>query len=511
MATCLCMALILVLANQWLTDQVASRQTPDEIIPVGVIQQMRASHSVNTDWATVPTFPTYFKRVHFNFSGYILAAAAFTDATATPSDRSGLLTGVRLFSQLCTLALLILVFAISRSLWGSGYALLAVCATLTAPLLFQDAHYARPEAFGTLLFTFCMWLALPGRRTSIRSDVIHLMALAMVCGFLVSIKVTYAAAALFGLPIGWRVHCMHSGHPSRRAIALGALVLILVVAGFAVGAPYAVREPRLYLDGITALAHQYHNGNPPDSLMNHSFIRQLGWISDYFVATLGLIVFPLHAIGYANRGTDPSRRLVLLTYLLALIATVIFFARQNVFFERNFSHLIPGFMIIAAGGTKWLVGKLAGNRVHYARAWIVALSIVILVVAWQLIPIGISKAVRYTFSAHGVRSIQARYQQLVAQTAKQVGATRVQGVGFASVFRDALPTNDHTPACILYSVIDYGDPWSQRFVSNLPAGYRIAAWDRSLFWKLPPSTLQVYQSPTHVFIYNPRDCEAAHG
>ena len=502
-----CLIALLFLANSLLVNQIANRQTPDEVIPIGVIQHMRATHSLDTDWAHVQSFPGYFKRVHFNFSGYIVAASRFAAITGTPSDFASLLRDLRFFSRLCTLALLLLVFSTASQLWGRGYALLAVCATLTAPLLYQDAHYARPEAFGTLLFTCVFALSLHGN-DDVRGDPLRLMLIAVISGFLVSIKVTYVAAVVMGLPVLWRC-AMHRrtgpARPMKRLLILVPPAALLFVTGFAAGAPHALSDPRAFLDGLGALAHQYRSGNPPDSLPDYSFASQITWIGGYFAATLGWPALLLQSFGYCNPDGNTRARASMLAYLAITATTVLLFARQHVFFERNFSHLLPVFLIISTGGLKWLASRLS-MATPAAAAPVVRVAFVAIMFAWwQSTPVRVSRLLHRTFSLHGVQSGSRKYQALVAETARSTGASRIEPVGFPLVYRNTLP---HAPVgvCTLYDVTTYDDPWSRRFIAGLPPGFRVAREVPSLFHGIPTSTLQTYQSPTRYLIYDSKNC-----
>lgn len=505
-----CLIALLLLANSLLINQVPSRQTPDEIIPVQVIKHMRTSGSLDTDWAHVQTFPDYFKRVHFNFSGYIMAAAAFAAITRTPANDGSLLSCLRLFSRLCMLALLLLVFIVARRLWGDGYALLATCATLTAPLLFQDAHYARPEAFGTLLFTCALALAACGNGSN-RRDFLRLVLIAALSGFLVSIKITYAAAAVFGAPVLWR--CTHRRGSNnvcwQRVTLLVLLTVVLFAAGFAAGAPYALRSPQVFLDGLIALSNQYGGGHPPHSRPDYQFLNQFGWIGGYFTATLGWLVMPLHALGYLNRDVNTQQRQALLAYLTIATITVLFFAHEHVFFERNFSHLLPGFLIIAAGGVKWLSTILLADVLATETLSVRRATIAIVFALWQFTPVRVSSHLHRTFSKRGVSADARKHEQMVQATSREIGAVQIKSVDFFYVFRDLLPPVP-TGVCVLYDVATYGDPWSQRFIAGLKPPYHIASKTPSLFSDVPTSTLQTYQSATHYLVYDAKLCHTGH-
>lgn len=505
-----CLILLLLLANRLLVDQIPWPQTPDEIIPVRVIQHMKSSHSLDTDWAHAQELPDYFRRVHFNFSGYIMAAAAFTTVTHTQPDVVDLLSRLRMFSRLSTIALLLLVFITTRRLFGNGFALLAACAILTAPLLYQDAHYTRPEAFGTLLFTCCFALAINGHEST-RKDILRLMAIAALSGFLVSIKVTYAAAILFGTPLLWRVIYKHDTDQVlwQRSAMLVVPAALLFVVGFGVGAPYALRHLHTFFDGIAVLQHQYSGmGNPPASRPEYHFFAQLGWIFSYFAAILGWLAFPLHILGYFNRDLNARQRHALYAYLAITVCTVLLFAHEHVFFERNFSHLVPAFLIISIGGLRLVATRFFSHtpRVRLLHSTVVAA----LFVAWQYTPVQVSARLNRTFSLNRVQADAHKYHEFVNNAVHNIGATKVISVGFYYVFRNTLPQAP-TGACVLYDVTTYGDPWSQKFVADLPVSFRIAHYLPSLFANMPVSTLQVYQSPTHYLIYDSKSCHTKAG
>jgi 4-amino-4-deoxy-L-arabinose transferase-like glycosyltransferase len=162
---------------------------PDEDISVGVAQQVVESGSLDTNWKNA-ALPPDFKLPQYNFSGYLLSAAA-VDAglKVLPGDAPrDTLKALRLWSALLAIAAAALTFAVGRRFFGTPTALIATLLVAINPLLAQDGFYARPEPFVTAL-TLALVLAEPAGTLLYR----RVFLAAMIAGVLIATKVSMLA------------------------------------------------------------------------------------------------------------------------------------------------------------------------------------------------------------------------------------------------------------------------------------------------------------------------------
>lgn len=495
-------ALLLFVANRYMINESGDVQNVDEFIPLHVVQHMHASGTLDTDWAH-SDLPEEFRRVHFNFSGYILSAYAFTRIVAPASLTSEelLLSRLRQFSRFATLALAVLSFLMLKREIGMGYAFVASIAVLLAPLTFQDAHYARPEALGTLLFTACFLLSLqtPGSR---RREIVRAMTILCIAGFLTSIKLTYALAAAFALPVAYRFL-------PGRALAVKSTVFFpaAVLAGMAcfvacaaAGAPYAFAHPGIYREGLAALRTQYQGLHPPHSLSHYSFIGESTWISSYFVGILGWPLLLLHPLGYVPAKTRPA----LLVFAAIASCMLLTFALQHVFFERNLSHLVPSFIIVSLIGVQWAFRQIANvsTPTSSRTALIVAAQVIAMVLVLRT-PFMTTADVRRVFQMKYIERDREDLDRHIQAAESRVGADKVVDVGYVSVLFNDLPAS---PGCVLYKITTYRDDWSRRFVDRLRATMTIDYVRPSRFSRLANSTLYTYHSASIYLAHSDDAC-----
>jgi hypothetical protein len=491
----------LYFANGFLINEIPGLQNPDEIIPMRSIQHMAQTHKLDTDWAHADLWEG-FQRVHFNFSGYLLAAYAYTsgaDPGAIAMD-GPLLSVLRQFSAVSTLALLALTFLLIRPLWGAGYAMLAALAVLLAPLTFQDAHYARPESLGALIFTACFLVAAQDAG-SIARDTSRTLLICVMCGFLVSIKVTYAPAMLFAVSL-MASHVSGNAATWRRILFVVAAGAGAFLAGAGLGAPYALMHPAAYLDGLHALQAQYAGFHAPHSLQRYSIGQQTSWIFAYFLSTIGAAALLLHPMGYLN----PRGRAAMLAFFAIAGITVAFFACQHVFFERNLSHLLPCFMIIAVGGIRSaanlaMSSRTAGRPSFNAGSVVLTALLFVLMVKTSF---GMVRELRDVFSTESVQAEREVIDAHVQRVANRIGAIHVIEVSYPQVIAGDLSA---ATECTVYKVSTYGDDWSRQFMTSVSESTKIDHIQRSRFADVPTSTLHTYHSPTIYLMHNPDLCQ----
>jgi hypothetical protein len=480
-----------------------SAYNPDELIPAQVIAHMQATGTLDTDWAHAQ-FPPYLRdylKVHYNFSGYIIASWSYIRLLQPDALSSQIATigALQLFSHLCDVMLTLIVLFFTRRWWGNFYATLAAIGVFIEPTLFQDAHYARPEALGSLLFTTCFFIAAAVERSALpRRAVTGLFATAFITGFLASIKITYLASGLFCLvPLATTAKDMTPRH-ARRIAAYLAGAALLMIAGFALGAPGAVGRPMVYMEGLHALTTQYAHLHPPFSLADYSFTGQVAWIWGYFAATMGILILIAHPFGYLCRDIP---RLTARVFLAMMIFTTLLFIHQHVFFERNFSHLLPAFVIIAIGGLR-VISATAARRVGTGR--MAGILVTALFAVSQVNAFDVSRSLWKEFKSVTWQKHQAQREAAADAAASRIGARKIIDVGYSDVFDNRVPPDND---CVLYKVVDYDDDWSRRFLASHASTFAQAGTLPSAFSHVPTSTLWTYHSPTVHLMYNPGRCK----
>ncbi|PTX98592.1 glycosyltransferase family 39 protein [Opitutus sp. ER46] len=326
----------------------------DEAITLGVVQHLRTTSDWDNNWIKADLSED-LRRNQYNFSTHLYATYLFDQGVRLIPGLEGWRTRdsgfhvFRFFVALLGAAVVLLSFNLARRLLDFSTAVVATLFVAVAPLLVQDAHYIRPEPLTTALTLGAILLCVPTPRFSSW----RVLGAGFLLGLLIACKVSLLILAW--LPL---VPLLGQPLPLGRRVALAAATFCVLALGFAVGAPGAMLHPAAYLSGIRDLMTQYAGVHPP-----HSHIDG-GWTGDmmlrYFGSTLGWTTFALFIFGLVRLAV--LRRWVVLA--LAAVPVLLFggyFATRSVFFERNLSHVLPLFLILAAWGLVELV-RLAHHR-----------------------------------------------------------------------------------------------------------------------------------------------------
>ena len=462
---------------------------PDETITTEVVGHMRSSGDWDTNWAKAPNLEAGLRYDQYNFSSHLLATFGFyrlvkvLPGTAGWRSADGGFWVYRFFSVvLATLAVGLAMHLGWRTV-GAGGAVGAGLLVAIAPILVQDAHFSRPEAFVTVLTLLAVALCWPGAKPSSA----RVLGAAGVIGVLVACKISMLALAWMPLVPWWM---SGKGRPRRRTWLLAAMP-VTVVAGFALGAPGAVAHPRVFVHGVQHLMEQYAGLHPPHSHMNGGPVGDM--LAAYFVATLGWPVVIAMAWG---AGVLAWRRqwaeLVLLAGPVVLFAG--YFATRGVFFERNLSHVVPLALVLSAlgfvavvervgRGRPMITGLVAGGLV------IAGAAPMLLRVTWPLVQI--------EFSGVGARRHEAFERELKAKHAN-------------AEFKDVQLLNDGPLAeldqrwragkgPVLLRVADYHDEWTAYNLGQMKVRFEVqdVVDVRGTFPGVPTCTLLTYHSPRH--------------
>lgn len=294
----------------------------------------------SNNWKYTASAPE-FRIDQYNFSSYLyadamIAGAARQIAASLSDGGADLLFWSRLFSALAGTLAVYVFYLVARRWFGPGTAIVAMFLTAVMPLLVQDSHYARPEAFVVAL-TAAAYLFLV--MFDSQPDRLKYLGFSAFCfGLLIACKVSLIPMAAIPMLflVSWKDRRL-----LVRAVGICAGCTLL---GVFVGVPDAFFHPAAYWNGVQALRHQYAGPHPPHALVDGA--NSVSLMARYFAETTGLLL--LLSLGGAfvlARG----RRFALLAAIGGPVAFyLLYFALQRTFFERNLSHVAPLMAMLAA-------------------------------------------------------------------------------------------------------------------------------------------------------------------
>jgi len=328
---------------------------PDEPVACYVVSRVLSSGNFDTNWAHTQVrveggVPQY------NFSSYFITLSLLERlrGMTRPHPEAETIEERIVFYRGCSAAFgtlaLALAMLLAYRIRGWRLALVAGLWMAVNPLLVQDSHYARPEAFLTLLTLGLLWTCLswhgaPGRRS---------FAAGLLFGLLIACKVTLSL--WFWLPL---MACFQGAGEWTRCtwrtrLARAGLVAAGAIGGFAAGAPRAVADLGGYLNGLRYLKNGY--AGTFNFYSHDSGAMVWDFLGRYLVATAGWGLACLFAAGAAHAAARRQWRQLLMIYLPA-VSLVAFMGVQRSFFERNLSHAIPLYLLGAGLGlaalTEW--------------------------------------------------------------------------------------------------------------------------------------------------------------
>lgn len=479
-------ALVLVLGAVLRFSYYDSGHGPDdEDITIEVVRQMRHSGDWDVNWAKAD-LPPSLRYDQYNFSSHLYATYFFYRLTKwVPgtdrwrSEREGFLVYRFFVAALATLVVgqtLLLGWRVAGPLGGLGAAAL----TAVAPLLVQDAHYVRPEPFTTVLMLAAVHLSWPQVLHSRR----RIFAAGLCVGLLIACKVSM-------LLIAWvpfvSILAARPGGTARGWLASAAGLGILL--GFCLGAPTAVMHPHAFVHGVGALMAQYAGLHPPHSHLLGTPVTDM--LARYFAATLG---WPLLASVALGAGWLVARRRWAELGLIAgpVIVFAAYFATRKVFFERNLSHVVPLFALVAAVGivhsAGWLAAKVRLTPAIIAAIFFGAACARGAAITWPLLAVeysgradaqhnGLENEMRARYPDAEWRSVTLLLNGLEVQLAERFS---------------------QNPAPVLLGVTDYRDEWTAWNLGLLQRQLVVTEVARTdgTFPEVPTSTLLTYYRPT---------------
>ena len=460
----------------------------DEQITREVVRHMRQSGDWDANWAKAAVSPD-LRYDQYNFSSHLYATFLFyrlTKLLPGTADWRGQREGFVVYRFFVALLACI---ALAQTLWlgwraggaivGLGAALLAAL----APQLVQEAHYVRPEPFVAVLTLAAIMLCWP--RDALRAR--RLMAAAFCVGLLIACKVSMLL--LVWMPFA-PLLAAERKTPVRWPLAAG--VALAILAGFALGAPGAWLNPAGFWNGVQFLGRQYTQVHPPHSHYEAAPVADL--LGRYFAATLGWPALAAFALGVASLLRE--RRWLIAALLVAPIALFAgYFATRTVFFERNLSHVLPLFFVVAAIGVARVV-NLANARFGSPRGLLAPACYALLAVR----PAPISHAL--IFEEYPGRG-NARHDRFEAEVRARHRSAEWHGELYfvpGDVPLDELAAKLRGDRrAVLVRITDYRDERSARHVQTLHARFvaQPAGENHGSFPALPTCTLLAYHRPSY--------------
>lgn len=464
---------------------------PDEVITFEVLRYMRSTGDWDSNWAKANLEPG-FHYEQYNFASYLHATFGFyrlvkgIPALDEWRSRDGAFWVYRFFSILLATLAVMQTWWLARRIGGVRVGLAAGLLAAVMPGLVQDAHYARPEAFLTVLTLTAVHLSLPRGMFSAW----RVLGAAAVVGLSVACKVSMLALAW--LPLVGLI-------PLKRGVAVGlgrwawaaGLTLTGLILGFAAGAPDAMMHMQTYGHGVLYLSQQYAGRHPPHSPLIDK--TATGLLTSYYLSTLGVLAL----VAGLGGGAALWRQLRKQEFVILLGPLVLFagyFSTRSVFFERNLSHVLPLGCVLAAlglaAGATWI-----GRRLGVSAAWGLA-ALTALALAR---PTDISMRLIKEFS--GVPAKERALQIAQLRQANPGLGWRETDLLSSTPLEELRRHFNEAGGALLVRVIDYHDEWSHYHGPLLQAQFeaKLLATAPSVFTDVSSCTLHTYSSWTDRF------------
>ncbi len=460
---------------------------PDETITTEVVGHLRKSGDWDTNWAKATNLSVDLRYDQYNFSSHLLATYGFyrfvkvvPGTLAWRSEDAGFWV-YRFFSVVLATLTVWQALRLAERVGGRGTAVGAGLLVAVAVQLVQDAHYSRPEAFVTMVTLAVVGCCWPREKLSL----LGVACGAFGVGLLVACKVSMLVLVWMPL-LPWLAGRRHAT-ARARAVAL-VLVPLGLIGGFFVGAPGAIANPAAFVNGVEFLMNQYSGQHPPHSHLDGRVVADM--LVAYYVVTLG---WPVLACAGLGVGVLAWRRrwgeLVVLAGPVLLFAG--YFATRGVFFERNLSHVLPLFLILAAMGA--MVGvEVVGGWLRRRFIAVATLSAVLLLGPSLLLTLPL---LRTEFSGEGSNLHMAFEADLKAKH---------PGVAWKEVsllndgpLAELAERFKATPAPVLLRITDFNDEWNAYNLTLFAARFEavLVADYPGTFARVPVCTLHTYHSP----------------
>jgi hypothetical protein len=443
-------ALILIAALVLRTTSLTTFSTLyDERITSDVVTGLWHGELSN-NWVHTVTAPEH-RTDMYNFSSYmyvdgLISGLASKLAAPLPDGSPDFVYWSRLFSALAGTFAIYLFYLVTRRLFEPVTAMIAMVVISVMPLLVQDSHYARPEAF-VLALTGANYLFL--LQFDDRRDRLRYLAYSGFClGLLIACKISMIPMAL--LPVLFVARLKDCPLLMQAAgICAGSLLM-----GAFVGVPDAFFHPAAYWHGVQYLRHQYASGPAPFAMIDSTNSM---WLSaTYIWQTTGLLLLFSLAGAFV---LAMKRQFALLAAVGGPLAFyLVYFGQERAFFERNLSHVAPLMAILAAVSIA-AAGERFSGKVRIA-------AIVALVTFATATSIWVSSKLVFAAMRADTGQRAANYQVHILMTVPNqihfVCAMVSDDQLKAMIELDKDPKGDY-----LVRVEDYHDSFTKKYISEL--------------------------------------------
>lgn len=500
-----CICLISIGVGVRISSIGKSYQHPDEIIPQEVVFRMLREQTLDTNWKDAE-LPSHFRYSQYNFSAFhVLNFYLVKVYTAFDLQfKDGLIPFIRGVSTIFGVLVIALTYLLGKRIFDTNVGWLAATLVAVNPLMYQDGLYARPETFFTfvtlLLFLVCFSFSnRPVLRDFLGSSIL---------GIMVATKIT--AVLLIFIFFLRRNEPVIEGNRKEAffqyirhcylCFERWPVVVLGLISGFSLFAPYAVINFQDYVSGINYLVEQYKSTHWPHGVVDGSFFERLWYVVRYFISTSGIFVYLAFVSSLFFLFKEARFRLFGCALFLFFI--YLYLARQPVFFERNFSNILP-LLFTFSSYAIFRVINIIRRRYELTCDAISFLGLTS-ICCFSLFFNSIETTYAIRFKAlSGVSALQ--YKSLSAELSNKF-ETDIVSVGIRNVYdKSIIPS-----VCRAY-LLDFEYPNDNYSISaltffTLKYGFELVGRLNSVFDYVPASTLHTYISPTHLFYY--RDANA---
>jgi hypothetical protein len=434
----------------------------------------------SNNWKHTVSLPDY--RVDlYNFSSYLyadalLAGTASELASSLSNGKPDLLFWSRLLSAVTGTLAVYLFYLVALRLCGRGTALIAMTFMAVMPLLVQDSHYARPEAFVVAL-TAAAYLCLV-RFQAHRGRMRYLACSAFCFGLLIACKFSLIPMALvpaaFLFPIEDR----------RLSIRAAGVCAGCTLLGVFFGVPDAFFHPSAYWHGVEFLRNQYAGGGPPHALVDGT--NSLSLVASYFGETTGYLfcLFSLAGVFVLAR----SRRFAWLAAIGGPVAFYLsYFSLQRVFFERNLSHIAPLMALLAAIAITALAETIPVRARTAASIALVALT--------AAVPLWVSGKLVFVAMRASTEQRARSYEDALVRSEQKVISIALPLLTEVQV-NYAMQSAAFVDGELLARISDYHDSFTRKYLAELKrrTNAREIGYFPSVFEGYDVSTLIAYHA-----------------
>jgi hypothetical protein len=423
--------------------------------------------------------PEPYRVDSYNYSSYL-----YVDALVAGSHAKHPVYRERMLSVVLGSLAVLLFYFVALQFLGQRTALAAFAIMSVFPMLVQDSHYARPEAFVTFLSGVVFLLLLPLLRSA--RSLRYLAASSFCCGLLIACKISFVPFALIPFVC---VLTVQKGFSFR---SLGVWIAFTAAGAF-VGVPDAFFHPDAFIRGVQMVTGQYAGDYPPHSVMGAKHCFPLLW--RYFWQTLG----PLCFVCVAGMVVLLVRRRILYFGLFAVpvLFYLGFFSLERAFFERNLSQIAPLIAILCGLGMDWLTGAVRGPVRNAAFALTLSCALIQpALISWKLVFIGMR--VRLEDSANA-------YEHALAKKEQAPIVYPVRELLFPGHVDELAAITRELPEDVIVPTRDYNDAYTVRMLQVLQhtTGAREVGHFASLFPNFSPNTILTYHCPGTRYIRLP--------